>query len=742
MATNVVKSETRNVLNSYRAYNYLFTLAALKKEALDDPTSYRNDENQYFVIAKSSGKGGSSLYNGIVDSSLLSSFKVESPGRFDFYINNVRIDTIMAAGEQTGVSTAIKLEFDLFEPYSMTGFIEALQTSAVSMGHDQYINCPYLLKMEFIGYPDSDPISNNATKVPNTTRYFVFAFTGLKIDVTEAGTRYQCKGVPFNERGQGIATKLKSPITLTGNTVKDMLVNLENSLNKAMEDEAKAVSKQNGNKHDTYTISIPKVDNKSGVVSGSDNTDITSMKIVELLKTDANYKFPDNGTTNNAESSRTPLNEITVSFSDGLSVQECITAIIRDSEYVKKLLKGFPGNIDDYGMVDYFAVQLEVTDLKIMNETTMRPFYNYKFLILPYKVHYTRLPLAQSGTVDPATKLLVANRVYDYLYTGANIDIKRFNLNFNTLFFQAIPKAMGNKAGESSASKGVAPLGVDDKSAPAQSPSDTKKTAFGSSPVAIDCRRGDVNTSNTPNSGLPSTDPYTQLARNLHQAILENVDQISAEIEIVGDPFYLVTTGVGNYKPAFLKYGETKDGEAAFTTGDILVLLTFRNPIDISATTGMAVFSNKVTPYSGLFRVIKVQNTFSDGQFNQKLNLLRISSQTEDTNRQAEDPDKIDSVPDPDEATFDSPAPTVSFNSLDPFAIINNMYASINATTQLITNSVQIPSVPVTFGPSFGPVTVPQISSPFLAIPTVTVPAVVTPTTTIPTVVGPTFGPF
>lgn len=701
--SKVVRPETKNPLNSYRTYNYLFTLAALKKEALDNPESYRNDDSQYFVIAKSAGKGTNISYDNVVDSSLVSSFKVESPGRFDFFINNVHIDTIMAFEEKTGVSTAIKLEFDLFEPYSMTGFIEALQTSAVSMGHDQYINCPYLLKMEFIGYPDSEEVSDTAEIVPNTTRYFVFTFTGLKIDVTEAGTRYHCKGVPFNERGHGEATKLKSPVKISGKTVKDLLTNLESALNDAMKEQAKSVSDETGSNHDTYTIEIPKVDEQTGIVNGSENDNITSKKIVELLKTDAHYSFPDNGEKDNSEKSRTPLNEITVSFSDGHSVQECITAIIRDSEYSRTLVKEFPNNIDDYGMVDYFTVQLEVTDLKIVNETTNRPFYNYKFLILPYKVHYTRIPLAQTGTVDPATKLLVANRAYDYLYTGANVDIKRFNLNFNTLFFQAIPKAMGNKVGSTSASKAVSSNEAVDASAPKQDTDAVKKTAIGSSPVAVPASSNNVNQGKTPNSGLPNTDPYAQLAKNLHQAILDNVDQVTAEIEIIGDPFYLVTAGVGNYKPEYKKFGETVDGEAAFTTGEVMILLTFRNPVDISETTGLATFSDKVTPYSGLFRVIKVQSTFNDGQFIQKLNLIRIASQIEDTRRPAADPTPAETKPNGYEAVCANPSATpASVNPPTTVASIAaqtnaNILASINATSKMNTDPVLISAVPQTF---------------------------------------------
>ena len=78
--------------------------------------------------------------------SLLENFNQYSAGRFDFYINNVHIETITGGSEKSGMSVATKIEFEILEPYSMTGFIEALQVAAVETGHDSYINCPFFFK--------------------------------------------------------------------------------------------------------------------------------------------------------------------------------------------------------------------------------------------------------------------------------------------------------------------------------------------------------------------------------------------------------------------------------------------------------------------------------------------------------------------------------------------------------------------------------------------------------------------
>lgn len=62
----------------------------------------------------------------------------------------------------------------------------------------------------------------------------------------------------------------------------------------------------------------------------------------------------------------------------------------------------------------------------------------------------------------------------------------------------------------------------------------------------------------------------------MHQAILDNTDMIKCEVEIIGDPYYLVTGGIGNYRPVLLDGGITTDGEAPYQTHDVVVVLEFK----------------------------------------------------------------------------------------------------------------------------------------------------------------------
>jgi hypothetical protein len=633
-----------NPLNNYRSYNYVFTLAALSKNALTDPNSYR-DSAEYYVIAKSGGKGSGGLKSPALDitgqntsspadnAALVDSFNKNSPGRFDFYLNNVEIETIMSGSEKTSMSVATKIAFEVFEPYSMTGFIEALQVSAVASGRDSYMNCSYLLKMEFIGYPDGEDLPEKAQIVPNSTRYFVFKFTGLDIDVTEQGARYKCTGVPFNEAGFGDPSILKSNIKIKGNTVGAIFKSFQDSLNEMSQSNAGAEKDTNSkNKCDTYEIAPRKV--VSGITTEAD-TMWDDVKVIELLKDSAVYSFPDPGTVGSSTSTTYTLSQTTeasVTFAERANIHECIISIIRDSQYIPQILKDEKLKADAHGMVDYFMVHLETEETGIYDDAHHRPFYHYRYVVIPYKMHYSRLPGTIKNTIDTTGIASRANRRYDYYYTGKNVDIKTFNLKFNTLFFQAMPIALGNKKDLPAVRGSFQSPSYTNPSLISKPQDETQQSNMGTQPIKNYPDFTAVNPKGISNANQPSSDPYAAMAKTMHQAVLDNVDQCTAEIDIIGDPYYLVTGGMGNYKPTTNSDGTAGEGEAPYTTSDVMIVLTFRNPIDIDEVTGEAIFDQKLVPYSGVFRVITVRNEFKDGVFNQRLNLIRLPAQLIDTN--------------------------------------------------------------------------------------------------------------
>ena len=256
MASNV----EINPLDSYRSVTYNFILAALSPAMMKDPNQEWRKQPLKYVIASTRGKGVNAIQSSVgsadaeanlaqestsmsattksvanaqkqVDvGKLISSFNSESPGSYDLWIDNVEVDTIMAPNEQSGPALGTKVSFEVYEPFSINGLIEALHVGARAAGWDGYLNATFLLKIEFVGYPDSDPFPTVKAKIINE-KFIPILITGTDIDVTEQGTRYKVKAIPVNEVAHSNFNRLTAARQMKGGTVGEVIDDLVKGLN-------------------------------------------------------------------------------------------------------------------------------------------------------------------------------------------------------------------------------------------------------------------------------------------------------------------------------------------------------------------------------------------------------------------------------------------------------------------------------------------------------------------------------
>lgn len=654
----------RNILHKFRSFNYLFTLAAVKNDVLSNPDSLRNSSD-YFVIAKSYGKTQSIDPSGTSDpvaKNLIEGFNNKSPGRFDLYINDVDIETVMGFSNQTNLSMATKIAFEIFEPLSINGFMEALQVAAVAAGHTQFTNAPLLLKMEFIGYTSQENSEDKIVRLGKEgTRYFVFNITKVDVEMTENGTKYRCQGVPTNELGYGDHNNLKNAIQMEGATVKEVLTSLMDSINKSL-DTANKADQGDDNVVDTYEVVFPSRSSSGSYDYASENSKLAKSRISSLMQSPGIFAFPDHasyaedfrrkqdiaakGKAINPETGEeyTPLNndvpnsvkfynyeanQTVVQFPAKAKITDIISSVVRDSEYGKDIVRSLPESIKDKQMVEYIHVHLEIIPLNKYSKKLQRPVFKYRYVCLPYDIHYSRIPLYQSQNLNRAQlEDLYVRRKYSYLYTGENVDIRNFKLTFNSLFYQAYPQGMTKIFSDGDAR--VSPKNTGKRISDKDSEKVVNST-LGQSPAGADPRFSDIVKTGG-NAGIRSYDEYDKLVTAMHQAILDNIDQVSCELEILGDPYFLVTGGIGNYMPLIgSKRGITEDGEAPYFSEDIIVVIEFKSPDDINKRTGFLEFNGNKSPFSGCFRVINVTSKFNDGMFTQRLKLIRIPGQLAST---------------------------------------------------------------------------------------------------------------
>lgn len=641
----VEKTGIKNVLNGYRSVTYNFTFAGLKKDYLDNPEDLRSSDLD-LVILKSGGKGTNGISAiGTPADDLIQGFNKNSPGRFDMFIDDVEIESLMAFSPASNTSMPTKIKFDVIEPYSINGFIEALHVSAIAAGYTNYLTASFVLKVEFKGYPDNIDFSQPVT-IPNTTRYFPIGITAIDVDISEQGTRYKVSAVPFNERSFGNQNVIKKSIKMQGNTVKEILTNLIDVVNK-QNIKSYLDSKPNGNVNqvDTYDIKFPSWSDSTGLLDSQDNK-ISSAILVELLKDNALYSMVDPANSTKPDAYKSSNNKqpspqttakapesikynpttTTVQFSENMNIHDIIIAVIRDSEYTRNIIKDIKTHTDPYGMVDYFMVRLEVSNTGVNNEETKKPVQKLTYVVTPYKIHFSKIPNLSDNLIKEEELKKLSVREYNYIYTGQNTDVLSFRLNFNSLFFEAVPVSMGKK---------------DVPEAKTSAANDNNIKLTQSSPSNDDLKKLQVpgipkRTNVTPiqyygaNAAQPLDDPYSILARNMHDSVVNSkASMLTGEMEILGDPFYLVTGGLGNYRPKPLGKSKTATGEADHLYGQLMISINFRNPEDIMTFEqgGRVFFDPNRVPFSGVYQVISVRNSFKSGVFKQTLSVLRMPGQ-------------------------------------------------------------------------------------------------------------------
>jgi hypothetical protein len=536
----------------------------------------------------------------------------------------------------------------------------------------------FLLKLEFIGYLDDEDLPIPTPVGDKATRYFPFRFKTIDLDITESGSRYRCTGVPMTDTvlGETVNT-LISPIKITGKTVKEILTNfMEERTSHQIDSDKAGKSSKDATKSDTWEILFPTVNPEDGSLDFTKDNDIANELVLELGKDKAVYGFEDPGTTSKPtgyqldpnigagggrggqggptaeqNASRNTSNptaqenakspeaykyvpyEATSQFNNGMNIHECISSLIRDSNYIRKKLADINGSKDAQDTIEYFMIRTETTYPGGTDNTAGKLYQKYTYIVTPYRIHVSYIPDYQSLKYDFGKTKPLIFREYDYLYTGNNTDIIRFNLNFNSLFYEAIPKAQGTN--QYAVTRDA--IGPNQAVNPVSNEKDIdgdKKVNMSSPPTRATSVATEVQSTGG-NGTVPQTTPYAILAKNLHEAMLNiKGSMIKSEIEIIGDPYYLVTGGIGNYRPKMAAPGLTKDGEADHNYGQLLIKLNFRNPEDINPLDkgGRMNFGTKTVSFSGVFMVTEVKSSFRDGTFKQTLNAIRMFGQIMEDN--------------------------------------------------------------------------------------------------------------
>lgn len=302
-------------------------------------------------------------------------------------------------------------------------------------------------------------------------------------------------------------------------------------------------------------------------------------------------------------------------------ITQIIEDVMLDTDYCQKA----PQETND-GKKKWFIIEPMVfieydTDIE---KSIGRHRMTYVYCVHPYLPDEAKTLAPGESPMNTKKLRDSAVKEYDYIYTGKNEDIIDFNLNFNNAFVNNVLSDVGS--GYDNTNKlSIAPGIVSNPQIAENISGIENSDDYDSGAISLMAR----NTHQFLNGSYSKT-TARRIAETFHNRIINSeIEMISATMEIWGDPFYL-PTDQGNYKSGFLSPNVSKDGTVEYLNNEVICIINFKTPIDYPKEMGNFVMNmpELVKPFSGLFQVLGVSNSFSGGEFKQNLKLIRRANQT------------------------------------------------------------------------------------------------------------------
>jgi len=652
-ATKNLPRLVKNPMEDFASVNVLWTLACLTPQQFNNPSSYRNSPTDLQNIVFASG--------GRFDSQRVKTYF----GTPEYYINNFQMNCLIGTNEKTGNSNAIKFSFDIYEPHSMGLLLQSMQNAAIKSGYISYLgNTPYVLRMDIQGYDDLGLVIKSVKP-----KFFTLKLTTMKFSVTEGGSNYKVEAIPFNHQGFSDAVNTSyNDLKIYGDKngkgdVVELLSTGEASLAAILNRNEEKLRKEGKiGIVDEYAIQFPVLSgdwyssagnpakiSKASVnplaelpksISGGASTkqDVKNLPVNEIGLASLGFDQSRGGNTvfkraNDQLDAKTGIikrDSMTIDpkirafqFGQGQSLTSMINQIILSSDYAKKAID--PNNLTKEGYIKWFKLDVQIELLEydpLIGDYAKKITYR----VVPYYIHQSIFANPTSAPIGYAELMKTVIKEYQYIYTGQNVDVLKFDININNLFFTGTNPKPENEAAQTS--------NQDQKGAEVRNK--TTKTGQGQAPEVQAAQSGRSRTPRDPRllAGFKggSGDKTTEqnIAENFQQAFISgnSADLVTVDLEILGDPYWLVDSGMGNYfsGTATPTSQITNDGTMNYEAGNIYIYLTFRTPADINETTGLYDFSvaGKESPFGGIYRVNMCENYFQDGFWKQKLKCLRM----------------------------------------------------------------------------------------------------------------------
>ena len=655
-----------NPLHNYATYNYVISLYCLDADSYNFPAkSYLLGKLPPLICKSASADPNNRIQ--LVDG-----------GKYDFYIDNLIINGSAGFTPDTGNTTPTTLEFTVVEPYSMGMFMQVLQLAAAQQNYAMWSEAVFLLVIQFKGNTENGQMLS----IPNTTKYIPIKFNKSIMKVDEKGSNWHIEA--YSSAGEALNdtyTKIKSDVSLVGKTVQELLQSGEHSLQnvvnarykQAVEDkiasvadeililfpvdistvgDSSAVAAPGTTENKTAatvngtTVKDAEIFKKLGVSRSSSSSSLiqlsntcnfigkskidisstisgtTPFKPDDLLWNEKS-KVVDRSKTNKSQG------ECSFNFAQDSSILNAINQVIIKSEFSIDALS--EENLTPDGMHKQWNVITEIYHLasnaNMAKTGTVPKIIVYK--IVPYDAHASHVlaPNATAPGIAELKKQVI--KEYTYIYSGKNVDLIKFEFEMSQSFFNAQMADLAQLTGDVETAKKTGDL------VEKQSNNSSLNVPEGDANIKAGTAAARSKYDNTvlslDNKGGTSGETIgSRAAKLFHDAMIKNEEMQKITFEIIGDPYYISTSGLGNYTDTQLSTKNiTKDGSANYQNGEVHISINFRTPTDINQTTGLYNLKNSELchQFSGLFQLLQVQHRFKSGKFTQEIVANRIPGQ-------------------------------------------------------------------------------------------------------------------
>lgn len=682
-ARNRNRNRIPNPLRNHNSFNYVVSLACMTVEENNHPETYRERVgfNQYII--RSSGGFYENRYQ-VLDEALGNTFDAFGDpvqDHAEYYIDDLEIDAVIAPNPNTGVAMGTTIRFTVTEPYSMGNFIEAIVGSvrekslnAEDTNPSASVNgWPFCLQIDFVGY---DEFGQRSQKQVTSPIFIPINIINMELNVTGQGSVYNVQAVAYSETALSDSiNQIVTDVEASGTLIHKVLNGEANSVTFAINDRIDNLEANDViSAGDRFIIAFPRdiedMTNAIREMTPTPDTIFTSIETpsgpqtvevrnpssqmfenlmayarnldkmneigLDFIVEDASEPgcqpmgeldqafslLPD--TINRADPSMQVSTQTrTYSFSQGDRITNIIEDILLRSRYAaEKATEESAAN----GTRKWFKI---VTQVYLDNTAQSiaeigRPARIYVYSVIPYIVDEAKhlgpneAPKNTQGLKNSAAK------EYNYIYTGLNEDVLEFDLTFNNSFLQT---ALGNYG---QGTGGIQPgdQKIFDSGADVNIGTGANRNSSGTNNPEPGAATGEV-TGDGRNIGTRSGDVKLQVAKMFHDRLINQpTDLITAEMKILGDPFFLPQQ-TGNYIGGRTSGSPnvTADGTIAYMENEVFLVVNFNTPFDYQIGGATMEFPKIVPQFSGLFSCWAVTNNFSKGRFEQTLKIIRRTGQ-------------------------------------------------------------------------------------------------------------------